>query len=285
MHARRFFIKHSPDLVYLTSLMTGQFSIENIVAAKIAASPGQQLEVDAPNGFSINTAGVGMGIKTNADVFIDAPLVKFSGNVQTKMLHLGYEDNRAGVQVSTTGVGYFDVSPSSDPSITDVFQKLVDTCGKFVVSDAAGAKVSLVAIKLEEVFTQDPVLGPLHLVRVTLSTPDVIAPATTVKLQFTPLQDSTMDGAGMTIDHVFQYMPAGGDYKQSIEWHSMDGLFQSDGNLITDVPSRSRWEVAGGNLMIRGVNDTSFMFGIDDAGNLNVYKVVNDVPTLAGKLF
>eukprot|EP00798_Chlamydomonas_sp_ICE-L_P002306 gene2306-8596_t len=72
----------------------------------------------------------------------------------------------------------------------------------------------------------------------------------------------------------------------SLLWQIDNGLHQKDGTLVP-VTSRSRWEMSGGNFLMKGEEGFNYMFAIE-GGYLSLYRVdgttgINELITRFGK--
>ena len=102
--------------------------------------------------------------------------------------------------------------------------------------------------------------------------------------------DTVMDGCGIKLDHTFTNTPFGIDpasIEQSLRWRAKNGWYNFDGSQVMPA-NRSRWELSGGNFMIKG-HHCSYMFAIDPTTcELQLYKVTvdpvffNETQTLVG---
>ena len=264
----------------------GDVQLQNLATSRISAT--DKVTIDAPNGVDIQKIDAGdstFTIKTNTEMIVDAPLVKFNGDVQfqnlavTKVLRLAHENDFPGVQIRATGAGFFDLA-SGDASVLEVVTALNTSKGVFYLSHITDVTRTRVYLKdeLRAIRFQELITSNERTVRVYLDTVDHLRPDTTAMFSMVSVQDALFDGAGIVIDHKFNNLPGGvveSDYRQSIEWQSKQGMFKSDGSLV-DVTKRPRWEVSGGNLMVRSVNNVGYMFGVADNGDFNLYKVVKD---------
>ena len=93
--------------------------------------------------------------------------------------------------------------------------------------------------------------------------------------------DATLDGSGIKLDHAFDNLPAGVEpatVEQSLRWRAKSGWYNVDGTAVA-IAKKSRWELGGGNFMIKGPGHCSFMFAVDPTScELQLFKVfVNPV--------
>ena len=86
------------------------------------------------------------------------------------------------------------------------------------------------------------------------------------------LPDSAYDGAGIILDNSPDNQPASQkNIETSFRWRAQEGHFDKAGGVIAPE-NRSRWELEGGGLFMKGTDGTSFMF-IPVDGKLNLYKM------------
>jgi predicted protein tyrosine phosphatase len=108
---------------------------------------------------------------------------------------------------------------------------------------------------------------------------------TTATFMFTNMGDADVDGAGMQIATVAPRLPVtanAADYERSIKWRAEDSWFTAAGVPTPNTPARRpRWEVSGGNLLIRAGGTVSYLFGVSDDGKLQLFKVTKDPSTHA----
>jgi len=84
--------------------------------------------------------------------------------------------------------------------------------------------------------------------------------------------DAGRDGSGIQLLGVPDNLPAGLTGSMGLTWQARGGMFDANANVVP-VSTRSRWELSGGNLSIKSVDEKySYMFSID-RGELNIWKI------------
>ena len=85
------------------------------------------------------------------------------------------------------------------------------------------------------------------------------------------------DGQGLQMLPLVDNLPPTAnvaDFSQSLLMYNKSGYFNSAQQWNANVVTQPRWELKGGNLMLKNNTNVSYMFAITDSGALALHKVV-----------
>lgn len=183
---------------------------------------------------------------TQLDIAVPRLIVDSADNVVRLNYHdLSYDFSEV-VSVLTTAPGYFDISPTNATNVA-LIQAIMKSQGAFVAASSA-----LHVDTISQFYT-----AAGSNVRVFLRSQYQFPPNSTITIQV-----RTVSGAGIKIDNY-------DDNDQSLRWTPNGGY---TANCLVNQP---RWNVSGGNLTLSR-NNVSYVFGIDDNGDLNLFKLSLD---------
>ena len=88
------------------------------------------------------------------------------------------------------------------------------------------------------------------------------------------------EGCGMIVNPTsIDYNPTNAEpwvFQQSVRMYNNSGYFDANTSWNTNVLTQPRWEISGGNLMMKNHSSVRYMFAIDFNGSLVLYKVTLD---------
>ena len=91
------------------------------------------------------------------------------------------------------------------------------------------------------------------------------------------------EGCGMVVNPTsIDYNPTNADpsvFQQSVRMYNNDGFFAANTSWNANVMTQPRWEISGGNLMMKNHTSVRYMFAIDYNGSLILYKITVDSVT------
>lgn len=91
--------------------------------------------------------------------------------------------------------------------------------------------------------------------------------------------NDSLDGAGMMTTTLPSLIPTDGiqdDFERSVRWRARSGWVTRFGKMLP-LTERPRWEVSGGNMLIRSGGPTSYLTAVDyEDGSYQLWKVDRD---------